>query len=101
MAERPVASTAPDHAVLRPVEDRWTPEDEQSTNGTYADGRRIREWEVGPGTVIRFGYRDYAELRQRRRGPLAEPGGAPGLHSGTRNSAGCDVEQAAAGSPAM
>nr|WP_234542427.1 FHA domain-containing protein [Streptomyces shenzhenensis] len=43
------------HAVLRPVEDHWTLEDEQSTNGTYADGRRIREWEVGPGTVIRFG----------------------------------------------
>ncbi|WP_217551990.1 FHA domain-containing protein [Streptomyces sp. GbtcB6] len=93
MAERPVASTAPElvletdtgstvmspgrdyhvgrdplsdividdarvswhHAVLRPVDGHWTLEDEQSTNGTYADGRRIREWEVGPGTVIRFG----------------------------------------------
>ncbi|MFJ9562430.1 FHA domain-containing protein [Streptomyces fuscichromogenes] len=93
MAERPVASTAPElvletdtgstvmspgrdyhvgrdplsdividdarvswhHAVLRPDEGHWTLEDEQSTNGTYADGRRIREWEVGPGTVIRFG----------------------------------------------
>ncbi|MFG2960095.1 FHA domain-containing protein [Streptomyces sp. NPDC048291] len=43
------------HAVLRPDEGHWTLEDEQSTNGTYADGRRIREWEVGPGTVIRFG----------------------------------------------
>ena len=43
------------HAVLRPVEGHWTLEDEQSTNGTYADGRRIREGEVGPGTVIRFG----------------------------------------------
>ncbi|MGW7425291.1 FHA domain-containing protein [Streptomyces sp. NPDC054813] len=43
------------HAVLRPSEGHWTLEDEQSTNGTYADGRRIREWEVGPGTVIRFG----------------------------------------------
>ncbi|MFG3294312.1 FHA domain-containing protein [Streptomyces sp. NPDC048179] len=93
MAERPVASTAPElvletdtgstvmspgrdyhvgrdpysdividdarvswhHAVLRPVADHWTLEDEDSTNGTYADGRRVREWEVGPGTVIRFG----------------------------------------------
>ncbi|MFD3589938.1 FHA domain-containing protein [Streptomyces sp. NPDC058683] len=43
------------HAVLRPADGHWTLEDEQSTNGTYADGRRIREWEVGPGTVIRFG----------------------------------------------
>ncbi|MEV6765158.1 FHA domain-containing protein [Streptomyces sp. NPDC051105] len=43
------------HAVLRPADGHWTLEDEQSTNGTYADGRRIREGEVGPGTVIRFG----------------------------------------------
>ncbi|MFG2965481.1 FHA domain-containing protein [Streptomyces sp. NPDC048288] len=43
------------HAVLRPADGHWTLEDEDSTNGTYADGRRVREWEVGPGTVIRFG----------------------------------------------
>jgi ABC-type multidrug transport system ATPase subunit len=93
MAERPVASTAPElvletetgstvmvpdhayhvgrdplsdivlddarvswhHAVLRPDGDHWILEDEHSTNGTYADGRRIQERDVGPGTVIRFG----------------------------------------------
>ncbi|MFJ8059121.1 FHA domain-containing protein [Streptomyces sp. NPDC096142] len=43
------------HAVLRPDADHWTLEDEHSTNGTYADGRRIQEWDVGPGSVIRFG----------------------------------------------
>jgi ABC-type multidrug transport system ATPase subunit len=43
------------HAVLRPDSDHWTIEDEHSTNGTYADGRRIHEWGVGPGSVIRFG----------------------------------------------
>ncbi|MFI6619949.1 FHA domain-containing protein [Streptomyces sp. NPDC050528] len=43
------------HAVLRPDADHWTLEDEHSTNGTYADGRRIQEWGVGPGSVIRFG----------------------------------------------
>ncbi|MFF7446340.1 MULTISPECIES: FHA domain-containing protein [unclassified Streptomyces] len=43
------------HAVLRPEADHWTLEDEHSTNGTYADGRRIDEWSVGPGSVIRFG----------------------------------------------
>jgi ABC-type multidrug transport system ATPase subunit/ABC-type multidrug transport system permease subunit len=43
------------HAVLRPEADHWTIEDENSTNGTYADGRRIHEWGVGPGSVIRFG----------------------------------------------
>ncbi|SMF43812.1 FHA domain-containing protein [Streptomyces sp. Amel2xC10] len=43
------------HAVLRPDGDHWTLEDAQSTNGTWADGRRIRQWTVGPGSVIRFG----------------------------------------------
>ncbi|MCD7444582.1 FHA domain-containing protein [Streptomyces lincolnensis] len=43
------------HAVLRPEADHWTLEDENSTNGTYADGRRVHEWDVGPGSVIRFG----------------------------------------------
>ncbi|WP_020118000.1 FHA domain-containing protein [Streptomyces canus] len=43
------------HAVLRPEADHWTIEDENSTNGTYADGRRVHEWDVGPGSVIRFG----------------------------------------------
>ncbi|WP_240134610.1 FHA domain-containing protein [Streptomyces sp. MUM 178J] len=43
------------HAVLRPVDDHWTLQDEDSTNGTYTEGRRVREWGVGPGSVIRFG----------------------------------------------
>src|SRR3954452_21806159 len=43
------------HAVLRPEADHWTLADENSTNGTFADGRRVRERDVGPGTVIHFG----------------------------------------------
>lgn len=43
------------HAVLRPRSDHWTLEDENSTNGTYADGHRIHEGDVGPGSVIHFG----------------------------------------------
>jgi ABC transport system ATP-binding/permease protein len=43
------------HAVLRPEADHWTLQDEDSTNGTYADGRRVHAWDVGPGSVIRFG----------------------------------------------
>ncbi|MEU9187170.1 FHA domain-containing protein [Streptomyces sp. NPDC048484] len=43
------------HAVLRAGTGHWTLRDENSTNGTYADGRRVHEWDVGPGTVIRFG----------------------------------------------
>ncbi|WP_175409415.1 FHA domain-containing protein, partial [Streptomyces sp. TRM64462] len=45
------------HAVLGPEGDRWTVRDEGSTNGTYADGRRVAgAWDVGPGTVLRFGH---------------------------------------------
>ncbi|MER6455506.1 MULTISPECIES: ABC transporter ATP-binding protein/permease [unclassified Streptomyces] len=43
------------HAVLRCAHDRWTLADEASTNGTYADGRRIEHWDVRPGSEIRFG----------------------------------------------
>ncbi|MER6313172.1 FHA domain-containing protein [Streptomyces sp. NPDC001581] len=43
------------HAVLRPEGDHWTVEDEHSTNGTWADGRRVHEWSVGVGSQLRFG----------------------------------------------
>ncbi|MGP4011653.1 FHA domain-containing protein [Streptomyces sp. 4N124] len=43
------------HAVLRADDGHWTLEDEHSTNGTYADGRRIQAGGVGPGCEIRFG----------------------------------------------
>ncbi|MFF8844295.1 FHA domain-containing protein [Streptomyces sp. NPDC015127] len=66
------------HAVLRPEADHWTLEDEGSSNGTYAEGRRIHEWGVGPGSVIRFGHPSEgprARLQALRR---AEPALAPG-----------------------
>ncbi|MFF4294642.1 FHA domain-containing protein [Streptomyces vinaceus] len=43
------------HAILRPEGDHWTVEDEDSTNGTWADGHRIHEWSVGAGSELRFG----------------------------------------------
>ncbi|MER6347179.1 FHA domain-containing protein [Streptomyces sp. NPDC001595] len=46
------------HAVLHPDSDHWTLQDAHSTNGTYADGRRVHERGVGPGSVIRFGNPD-------------------------------------------
>ncbi|MEU9270880.1 FHA domain-containing protein [Streptomyces sp. NPDC048251] len=62
------------HAVLRPDGDHWTLADEHSTNGTYTDGRRVQEWGVGPGSVIRVGSPDdgpYLALSGRPP-PLAE-----------------------------
>ncbi|MFF4104549.1 FHA domain-containing protein [Streptomyces sp. NPDC001903] len=43
------------HAILRPDGDHWTVEDEDSTNGTWADGHRIHAWSVGAGSELRFG----------------------------------------------
>ncbi|MEU3601774.1 FHA domain-containing protein [Streptomyces sp. NPDC006798] len=43
------------HAVLRADDGHWTVEDEESTNGTYADGVRIRARDVGAGSELRFG----------------------------------------------
>lgn len=43
------------HAVLHPENGHWTLKDEHSTNGTYADGRRVEQCAIGPGAVIRFG----------------------------------------------
>ncbi|MEV6755378.1 FHA domain-containing protein [Streptomyces sp. NPDC051214] len=43
------------HAVLHAERDHWTIEDEHSTNGTYADGQRVQAWDVGAGSVLRFG----------------------------------------------
>ncbi|MFD8413152.1 FHA domain-containing protein [Streptomyces sp. NPDC059650] len=43
------------HAVLRTDGDHWTVEDENSTNGTWADGHRIRERTIGAGSELRFG----------------------------------------------
>ncbi|QJS99606.1 ATP-binding cassette domain-containing protein [Streptomyces asoensis] len=64
------------HAVLRPDGDHWTLADEHSTNGTYTDGRRVHEWGVGPGSVIRVGSPDdgpYLVLSGRPPPPAERP----------------------------
>jgi FHA domain/Domain of unknown function (DUF1707) len=43
------------HAELRIDEGRWTLRDLGSSNGTYVNGRRIGEAEVGPGDEIALG----------------------------------------------
>ncbi|MGW1914123.1 FHA domain-containing protein [Streptomyces sp. NPDC002076] len=44
------------HAVLCADADHWMVADEDSKNGTYADGRRVHVCAVGPGSVLRFGH---------------------------------------------
>ncbi|MET9953773.1 FHA domain-containing protein [Streptomyces sp. NPDC006339] len=68
------------HAVLRAVGDHWTLEDEGSTNGTFADDRRVALSPVGPGTVIRFGHPSegpMAVLLPARAPTTPPPGPAP------------------------
>ncbi|MFG3496642.1 FHA domain-containing protein [Streptomyces sp. NPDC047886] len=63
------------HAVLRSDGGRWTVQDEDSTNGTFADGRRVRVQEVGDGTVLRFGHSadGPVALLSGRRPPASAP----------------------------
>ncbi|MEV7580321.1 ABC transporter ATP-binding protein/permease [Streptomyces erythrochromogenes] len=68
------------HAVLRPDGDHWTVEDEDSTNGTWADGHRVHEWSVGAGSELRFG-----DEQDGPRAVLTAPGPGPGA-AGARPS---------------
>ncbi|GGT47720.1 ABC transporter ATP-binding protein [Streptomyces kurssanovii] len=63
------------HAVLRADDGHWTVADANSTNGTYTEGRRIHQREVGPGSVIRFG--SAADGPRAVLADPAPPGGAP------------------------
>ncbi|MGW0028635.1 FHA domain-containing protein [Streptomyces sp. NPDC003314] len=69
------------HAVLRASAGRWTLTDEDSTNGTFADGRKVAgAREVGAGTVVRFGHPEdgpRAVLSTGARARPAEPGPVP------------------------
>ncbi|MGV9690387.1 FHA domain-containing protein [Streptomyces sp. NPDC003444] len=69
------------HAVLRASAGRWTLTDEDSTNGTFADGRKVAgAREVGAGTVVRFGHPEdgpRAVLSTGARARPAAPGPAP------------------------
>ena len=44
------------HAVLQPQGGRWMLVDNGSTNGTYADGRRVTRIEIGTECVARLGH---------------------------------------------
>ncbi|MFE3627967.1 FHA domain-containing protein [Streptomyces goshikiensis] len=63
------------HALLRPDGDHWTVEDEDSTNGTWADGHRVHEWAVGAGSELRFGGGEHDAPRVLLLGP--EPARGP------------------------
>ncbi|WP_129297061.1 ABC transporter ATP-binding protein/permease [Streptomyces lydicus] len=43
------------HATVRWAGHSWIIEDQGSTNGTYVQGRRIHQMEIGPGTSVHLG----------------------------------------------
>ncbi len=43
------------HAVLRWGGNTWVIEDQGSTNGTYAQGRRVQRLELGAGSAVHLG----------------------------------------------
>ncbi|MDB1088408.1 FHA domain-containing protein [Streptomyces sp. ACA25] len=43
------------HATVRWGGQSWMVEDHGSTNGTYAQGRRVQQQELGPGSVVHLG----------------------------------------------
>ncbi|UUN29965.1 FHA domain-containing protein [Streptomyces sp. FIT100] len=65
------------HAILRTEAGHWTVQDAHSTNGTYADGHRVHAWDVGPGTVIRFGNPADGPRAVLTELPVTEPPAAP------------------------
>jgi ABC-type multidrug transport system ATPase subunit len=43
------------HATVRWNGRSWVIEDQGSTNGTYVQGRRVQQWEIGPGATMHLG----------------------------------------------
>lgn len=43
------------HAIVRWDGRSWVLEDQGSTNGTYAQGQRVHQVEIGPGSVVHLG----------------------------------------------
>lgn len=43
------------HAVIEPGRDGWIVRDLQSTNGTYVQGKRVRQARIGPGAELSLG----------------------------------------------
>ncbi|MEV7781107.1 FHA domain-containing protein [Kitasatospora sp. NPDC088351] len=67
------------HAVLRAADGHWLLEDVGSTNGTFADGRRVRQEDVGPGTRLRFGSQADGPSATLTDLPAPKPGDRPSL----------------------
>jgi ABC transport system ATP-binding/permease protein len=79
------------HAALRWAGRGWLLEDLGSTNGTYADGRRVQQLEIGPGAGVHLGNpTDGPRLSltvAAAGAPAAAPAGAPAPAHGAPQNA--------------
>ncbi len=76
------------HCRLVPIQDRWSIEDQASTNGLYVNGRKVDRFELHHGDRIRVGDYElkYVNLTHKPRArpapPRAEPIGPPPTEAG-------------------
>ncbi|MER6143408.1 FHA domain-containing protein [Streptomyces sparsogenes] len=69
------------HATVRWDGRSWIIEDHGSTNGTYVQGRRIQQMEIGPGATVHLGNASDGP-RLALSGSAAGTGAAPGVGAG-------------------
>ncbi|WP_065958238.1 FHA domain-containing protein [Streptomyces sparsogenes] len=69
------------HATVRWGGRSWIIEDHGSTNGTYVQGRRIQQMEIGPGSTVHLGNASDGP-RLALSGSAAGTGAAPGVGAG-------------------
>ncbi|MGY1453107.1 FHA domain-containing protein [Streptomyces sp. SS8] len=65
------------HATLRRDGGSWLLEDHGSTNGTYAQGRRVQQLEIGAGSVVHLGNATDGPRLAFSGRPAAAPAAAP------------------------
>ncbi|MEU9120839.1 FHA domain-containing protein [Streptomyces sp. NPDC048506] len=78
------------HATVRWSSRSWIIEDQGSTNGTYVQGQRIHQMEIGPGSTVHLG-----NATDGPRITLSAP--APAADAFSAQSAGAPQHQAAQG----
>ncbi|MGX2998002.1 FHA domain-containing protein [Streptomyces sp. JNUCC 64] len=73
------------HATISWSGRTWVVEDHGSTNGTFVQGHRVQQMEIGPGSSVHLGNAtDGPRVDLRDPAAVAPPlqGGAPGQHAG-------------------
>ncbi|WP_432014564.1 FHA domain-containing protein [Streptomyces cucumeris] len=88
------------HATVRWGGRSWVIEDQGSTNGTYVQGQRVQQMEIGPGSAVHLGNAtDGPRLSISGAGAGAAPAGGPGAYGQQAGGQGAGGQQGAMGVP--